>query len=343
MKNQKIVLGILTIFLLVGNIVLAQIPEGINYQGYLTNSAGDPVTDGVYQISFTIYGSESGTDSYWTSGIRPIQVVDGAFTYILGSEVSFGCDVWIGDSTRYLGITVAADPEISPRVKLLSVPYAHHAAYADQVKVPVSISMNNVIDPVLNVYNMGAGGAIYGSCSAGWAGYFTGDCRVTGTFDNSKSAMRIDHPLDPENKILEHAYINSPEMLTVYSGNVATNANGEAVVSLPDYFESLNKDFRYQLTVIGSFAQAIIKDKISNNQFVVATSEPNVEVSWQVTGVRADAYARSNPVTVEQEKQTEEKGYYINPEAFGFDLTRSTEYSTNAEFKMQLDKRELKK
>ena len=283
MKKQNIYLGILIIILIFSTAVLGQIPEGVNYQGYLTDASGDPVSDGVYQISFTIYGSESGSDSYWTSGFRPVQVTDGAFTYIMGSKVPFGCDVWIGDSTRYLGITVGADPEISPRIKLLSVPYAHHSAYADQVKVPVNISINDASGAVLTAYNMGAGGALTATCSAGWAGYFAGDCRVTGTFDNSKSSMRIDHPLDPENKILEHAYINSPELLTVYSGNITTDDRGEAVVSLPDYFESLNKDYRYQLTVIGSFAQAIVKQKIADNQFVVATSEPNIEVSWQVT------------------------------------------------------------
>ena len=50
-------------------------------------------------------------------------------------------------------------------------------------------------------------------------------------------------------------------MMNVYSGNISTNANGYATVTLPDYFEAANKDFRYQLTVIGSFTQVIVKEK----------------------------------------------------------------------------------
>jgi len=602
-------------FLILASMPLsAEVPHSINYQGCLTDDAGDPVGDGVYNIIFNIYGSAAGTDLLWSSGVKAVQVTDGLFTYMLGSSTPFPADLFVADTTRYLGITVGADPEIFPRTKLTSTAYAFHAAIADFLTLPADLETADDFNPALRIRNIGDGGAVYGVCAGGyagyfdgdgrftgdltidgilnypglgditavntpagsglsggatsgdvtlgvasggitsdhilnnsivdndisasadiaptkisgtaavlnagntftmgnyfngestmndaqiayrrggshrwrireeagagleffqvyddgnilrnrtvmeigddntvgigevlfnrklqitwdinstgswfgqatevtnqdagdlygiyssaqhpiagvagncyavygyarsdgasrlgvyafseaqnynittgetyglrgtaydgatafgiyasggsattnWAGYFSGNCRVTGTFDNSKSTMRIDHPTDPENRVLEHATINSPEMLNVYSGNVTTNANGEAIVQLPDYFESLNKDFRYQLTVIGSFAQAIIKEKISNNQFLVATSEPDIEVSWQVTGVRHDAFAESHPVTVESEKTAEEKGYYINPEAFGFDVTRSTEYSTNAEFRREIDER----
>lgn len=51
-------------------------------------------------------------------------------------------------------------------------------------------------------------------------------------------------------------------------------------------------DFRYQLTCLGQFAQAIIIEKVKNNQFKIQTDKPNTEVSWQITGVRNDAYAK---------------------------------------------------
>jgi hypothetical protein len=56
--------------------------------------------------------------------------------------------------------------------------------------------------------------------------------------------------------------------------------------SLPDWFEALNRDFRYQLTVIGEFTQAIVASEISHNQFTIRTDKPNVKVSWQVMGIR---------------------------------------------------------
>jgi hypothetical protein len=88
-------------------------------------------------------------------------------------------------------------------------------------------------------------------------------------------------------------------------------------VVLPVYFEALNRDFRYQLTVIGQFAQAIVASKVSKNQFVIRTSKPGVEVSWQVTGIRQDAYANADRIPVEEEKPANERGFYLHPEAFG--------------------------
>jgi CRP-like cAMP-binding protein len=74
----------------------------------------------------------------------------------------------------------------------------------------------------------------------------------------------------------------------------------------------LNADFRYQLTVIGQFAQAIVARKIESNRFEIRTSVPNIEVSWQVTGVRQDAFANANPLVVEQEKDARLRGFYIH-------------------------------
>lgn len=94
-------------------------------------------------------------------------------------------------------------------------------------------------------------------------------------------------------------------------------ARGGAVVTLPEWFEALNRDLRYQLTVIGTFAQAIVGDKVKNNRFTIRTSVPNVEVSWQVTGVRSDAAMAKHPFRAEEEKPRTERGTYLDPEAFG--------------------------
>jgi hypothetical protein len=87
-------------------------------------------------------------------------------------------------------------------------------------------------------------------------------------------------------------------------------------VQLPDWFEALNRDFRYQLTVLGTFAQAIVAEKIKNNQFTIKTSAPNVEVSWQVTGIRKDEYANKHRIAVEVDKPEVERGTYLHPESF---------------------------
>jgi hypothetical protein len=120
--------------------------------------------------------------------------------------------------------------------------------------------------------------------------------------------FKIDHPLDPENKYLFHSCIESPDMMNVYNGNAMTDEQGYATIQLPDYFEALNTDYRYQLTCMGQFAQAIVSKKIENNIFVIQTDKPNVEVSWQVTGIRNDPASQRGQFKVEMEKEPELKG-----------------------------------
>jgi hypothetical protein len=115
-------------------------------------------------------------------------------------------------------------------------------------------------------------------------------------------------------------------MMNIYTGNVITGAQGEATVQLPEWFEALNTDFRYQLTVIGQFAQAIVARKIENNRFEIRTSVPNVEVSWQVTGVRQDTYAKAHPLVVEQEKEERLRGFYIHPQLYGAPAEKQVEW-----------------
>jgi hypothetical protein len=129
--------------------------------------------------------------------------------------------------------------------------------------------------------------------------------------------FKIDHPIDPANKFLNHSCVESFERKNIYDGNVITDANGSATVELPEYFEALNIDYRYQLTAIGQPAQIWIESKIKNNQFTISTDKPNVEVSWQVTGIRNDEYAKQHPFVVEQEKEEKDKGKYLMPELFG--------------------------
>jgi hypothetical protein len=151
----------------------------------------------------------------------------------------------------------------------------------------------------------------------GYAAGFVGNVYVTGVLSKSGGSFKIDHPLDPANKYLSHSFVESPDMMNVYNGNMVTDAEGFAVVTLPDYFEALNRDFRYQLTVIGQFAQAIVAEEINGNRFRIRTDRPGVKVSWQVTGVRHDAWANAHRIRVVEEKPEAERGRYLNPEVYG--------------------------
>jgi hypothetical protein len=158
---------------------------------------------------------------------------------------------------------------------------------------------------------------VYAESTTSYAGYFADDIYVGGSCTGCAGPTRIDHPLDPKNKYLYHSTVQSPDMKNVYDGNVTTDEYGEAVVVLPDYFEAFNRDFRYQLTVVGRFAQAIISQQVKNNRFTIKTDKPNVYVSWQVTGIRQDPYANAHRSPVEEDKPTEERGKYLHPTEWG--------------------------
>ncbi|HPS77186.1 MAG TPA: hypothetical protein PLS53_03420, partial [Thermoanaerobaculaceae bacterium] len=170
---------------------------------------------------------------------------------------------------------------------------------------------------------------VYGERSGGnYAGYFVGNVDVVGSFSVSSGTknFKIDHPLDPENRYLLHASVESSEVLDIYSGNVVTDAQGLAVVQLPDWFEALNTDFRYQLTVIGRFAQAIVEQEIAGNRFTIRTNLGGVKVSWLVTTLRNDAWMKAHPFQVEQDKPSSERGTLLAPELNGAPPGASVEH-----------------
>jgi hypothetical protein len=176
----------------------------------------------------------------------------------------------------------------------------------------------------VGAFNSSTGDALFAfNKSGGFAGFFEGNVAVDGNLSKAGGSFKIDHPLDPANKYLYHSFVESPEMKNIYDGTVTTDSDGIAIVTMPDWFEALNRDFRYQLTAMGQFAQAIVASKMANRQFTIKTDKPNVEVSWQVTGVRHDAWADAHRIPVEEMKEGKERGLYLHPELFGASAEKS--------------------
>jgi hypothetical protein len=175
---------------------------------------------------------------------------------------------------------------------------------------------------------------------SGEAGDFEGDVLVLGHVTSSATTLSIDHPADPANQYLEHASVESSELMNIYTGNVMTNAAGEARVQLPPWFEALNADFRYQLTVIGQFAQAIVSHEISGHEFSIRTSVPNVKVSWLVTAIRHDAYATAHPLVVEKNKEARERGFYLHPELYGAPRTKGMAWARHPQLMKEIEQRQ---
>ncbi|MBU0617026.1 MAG: hypothetical protein KKI02_04865 [Planctomycetes bacterium] len=167
----------------------------------------------------------------------------------------------------------------------------------------------------------------YGVCGqalspAGYGVYSEGNFAATGT-----KSFQIDHPLDPANQYLNHYCAEGPEPLNVYTGAVVTDENGCATVTLPDYFEAINRDFRYQLTVVDEsddFVMGKVAHEIQDNRFVIRTSKPRVKVCWAVTGVRNDPWVRRYGAPVEQAKAPQHRGTYLHPGLCGMPSEQRT-------------------
>lgn len=173
-----------------------------------------------------------------------------------------------------------------------------------------------------------------------WAGLFDGNVRVTGSIIKPGGGFRIDHPLEPARKSLSHSFVESPDMKNVYDGVVALDENGECRVELPEWFEALNCDFRYQLTSIGEPAPNLhVAREISNNRFDIAGGKSGMKVSWQVTGIRKDSWAQAHPLIVEEEKPENERGYFLHPELYGQPRENSTLWRGNSDLIRHLEER----
>ena len=172
---------------------------------------------------------------------------------------------------------------------------------------------------VAGINDASGGFGVYGRqlISGSYAGRFDGDVWVNGNLSKNGGSFKIDHPLDPSNKYLYHSFVESPDMKNIYDGVAILDASGEAVVTMPEWFGALNRDFRYQLTCIGGFAPVYIAEEMANNQFKVGGGKPGMKVSWQVTGTRQDAWANAHRIPVEQIKPQDEHGTYLHPELFG--------------------------
>ncbi|KUM99078.1 hypothetical protein AQI95_40965 [Streptomyces yokosukanensis] len=145
-----------------------------------------------------------------------------------------------------------------------------------------------------------------------------GDVRVFGQLFKSGGGFQIDHPQDPEHRVLSHSFVESSERKNIYDGMAVLDDQGQETVTLPSWFTALNTDLRFQLTPLDAPAPNIhVARHDTGDGFDIRGGPPGLEVCWQVTGVRADAWALAHPLAEEEDKPAEEHGSYLHPEAFG--------------------------
>ncbi len=109
----------------------AQVPQKMNYEGTLTDTEGNPVPDGTYEIQFSLYSVLTGGTPLWTeawnSTTAPVIVTNGKFNVMLGAHNPIPVEFFNERPTVYLGIKVGTDDEMLPRQQLASVAYAFTA------------------------------------------------------------------------------------------------------------------------------------------------------------------------------------------------------------------------
>lgn len=176
----------------------------------------------------------------------------------------------------------------------------------------------------------GTGIGLYGNATGAsqFAVFANGDHGGTGL-----KSFLIDDPEDPTNKMLRHFCTEGNQPLNAYSGNVTTDGQGYAWVTLPSYIDDINKDFRYQLTVLDEgddFVQVKVCKKMTGGRFQVRTSKPGVEVSWRLEGVRNDLRVQKYGYSDVVEKPANWKGKYLRPDLYNLSPDRGIFYTAPA-------------
>ncbi len=176
------------------------IPLKINYQGYLVDASDVPVT-GLVLIRFAIFDDPTGGEELWWESHAAVNVVDGLFKVILGLTKSIPDSVF-ADTSRYLGIRVGMDPELIPRTRLCSVPYAYRTSSLDKA-VGGTVSGNITLvpgdEPSSVVVTGDAGDSVVIDPSKGWALYVTdenGDLRYLLDMEPSTHSASYYDPAD---------------------------------------------------------------------------------------------------------------------------------------------------
>jgi hypothetical protein len=291
----------------------SQSPLGIAVDGVAASGTGvagsttSPIAYGVYGANaattgsaYGVYGVTASTAGVGTLGTAT--AASGSTYGVYGSTVSpAGISVY-GTATNGTGVAGGTSSATG-----YGVYGANAATSGSAIGVYGNSSSPSGVGVSANA--TGGGTALLATATGGGsAGQFngnvkvTGNLTVTGTVSKGGGSFRIDHPLDPEHKYLYHSFVESPDMMNIYNGVVTLSRRGDAVVKLSDWFDALNRDFRYQLTCIGGFAPVYVASEVSGNQFKIGGCRPGMKVSWQVTGIRKDAFANEHRIPVEENK-----------------------------------------
>ncbi len=313
----------------------------------LDQTGSDNVAVGIYGLNNTTTGSSNvavgveagvpnttgsnntfvGANAEPASAAATNATAIGANAYVAtNNSVVLGSINGVNGATASVNVGIGVTAPVYP----LEVIDSGAAAGTSAIVGSTAYSGHNGVYGVANVSSGGSNGGYFLSNSpqgagivatndgGGLAASFQGNVQITGTLTKGGGSFKIDDPIDPAGKYLSHSFVESPDMMNIYNGIVTLDTHGNAVVEMPDWFSALNRDFRYTLTAIGSPAPKLyIAEELHDNRFRIAGGKKGQRVSWQITGIRQDAWANAHRIPTEEVKPPSEQGHYLHPELFG--------------------------
>ncbi len=165
MRKAIAIVMLLTLAIFATSAFALDIPKMINFQGHISD-AGGPI-NGELEINFKIYDAASAGITLWAE-TRTVTAADGVYSVELGEtspiDIEFDGDLW-------LGVQVTGQSEMSPRYRLLSVPFAYVAQTADSSRTVSydAIDSSRVLDGSLSLFDLASGGATSGQTMK-WTG-----------------------------------------------------------------------------------------------------------------------------------------------------------------------------
>ncbi|OGX13800.1 MAG: hypothetical protein A3I71_06165 [Omnitrophica WOR_2 bacterium RIFCSPLOWO2_02_FULL_63_16] len=127
---------------------------------------------------------------------------------------------------------------------------------------------------------------------------------IDGTFTATDKRFTINHPIDPQRKLLIHGTLEGPESAVFYRGESALT-NGTATLALPAYFEALTRPEgrTVMVTPKGLTPFAVSATEVQDGRFSVYGTKADGAFYWEVKAVRADV----PPLDVEVDKTTSDQ------------------------------------
>jgi hypothetical protein len=285
--------------------------EGDVTGGLTLPYSGESAADGqIFRVESTGTG---GAGAFVNSPVDPTDSQSALFVWNEGESSG----IYVNQVGNYKAIDIYSTSTSQPGVQINHDIPDVDALYVDgETKITSKLSVGSVtgLSPS-GLFNNGL--TVYGRT------YVWGELDATSVSASIK-AFRIDHPLKPETHYLSHSSIESWERLNLYTGLAQLDEAGNARIDLPAWFESLNTEFRYQLTAIDeSMPGLFISQTVLGSRFAIGGGVSGGRVSWQVTGVRQDPYALAHPLEVETEKSPEDVGLYMSPEVYGLPIGKA--------------------